>query len=160
MSIVINPDSELGRELAKWDAPRPRTDYPKMLYRAGSLNGKTLCMAPPPSPFGWRDQAEYQAAINQAESFTTSCQLIVQDEGHERIAKGQGWGESPAEALAVAEKEARALGDAAAEANFAARRMSDLAQRELDEANELTHEHIADVGPKTRKRLREQAAEA
>ena len=160
MPIVINPDSELGRELAKWDAPRPRTEYPKMLYRAGTLNGKTLCMAPPPSPFGWRDQAEYQAAINQSESFTSSCQLIVQDEGHERLAKGQGWANSPGEALALAEKDARALGDAAAEANFSARRMSDMAQRELDEVNSLTHEHVADVGRGTKKRLREQAAEA
>ena len=158
MPIVINPDSELGRELAKWDAPRPRTEYPKMLYRAGQLNGKTVCMAPPPSPFGWRDQAEYQAAINQAESFTASCQMIVHDEANHRRAKGQGWCESPGEALQQAEKEARALGDAAAEANFAARRMSDKAQRELDEANSLTHEHVADVGPKTRKQLREQVA--
>lgn len=158
MPIVINPDSELGRELAKWDAPRPRTEYPKMLYRAGTLNGKTLCMAPPPSPFGWRDQAEYQSAINQAEAFTASCQRMVADESAERIAKGQGWANSPGEALAVAEKEARALGDAAAEANYAAKRMSESAQRELDEANSLTHEHVADVGPKTRKQLREQAA--
>jgi len=33
-------------------------------------------------------------------------------------------------------------------------------QRELDEVNELTHEHVADVGRNTKKRLREQAAEA
>ena len=160
MSVVINPESELGKELAKWDAPRVHTEYPKMLYRAGSLNGKTLCMAPPPSPFGWRDQAEYQAAIAQAESFTASCQRIVMDESQERIAKGQGWSDGPAEALAQAEKEARALGDAAAEANFAAQRMSERAQRELDEVNALTHEHVADVGRRTKKHLREQAAEA
>lgn len=157
MSLVINPESELGKEMAKWDARHPLTEYPKMLYRAGDLNGKKLCMAPPPSPFGWRDQAEYQAAINQAESFTSSCQRIVMDESQERLAKGQGWSDGPAEALALAEKEARALGDAAAEANFAARRMSDMAQRELDEVNGLTHEHVADVGRRTKKTLREQA---
>jgi len=160
MPVVINPDSELGRELAKWDAPSPWAAYPKMLYRAGEMNGKRLCMAPPPSPFGWRDQAEYQAAINQAESFTASCQRIVRDESEHRMAKGQGWCESPGEAMEQAEREARALGDAAAEANYAARRMSDKAQRELDEVNELTHEHVADVGRNTKKRLREQAAEA
>lgn len=160
MGLVINPDSELGRELAKWDAPHPLTEYPKMLYRAGELNGKRLCMAPPPSPFGWRDQAEYQAAINQAESFTASCQKRVLDESQERLAKGQGWAETPGEALAVAERDARALGDAAAEANYAAKRMSEAAQRELDEANSLTHAHVADVGPKTRKHLKEQAQEA
>lgn len=158
MPIVINPDSELGRELAKWDAPKVHTEYPKMLYRAGELNGKRLCMAPAPSPFGWRDQAEYQAAITQAESFTASCQRIVHDESQERLALGQGWAHSPGEALAVAEAEARALGDAAAEANFAAKRMSEKAQRELDEANSLTHAHVADVTKRTKKDLREQAA--
>lgn len=160
MALVINPESELGKELAKWEVKRPYQAYPKMLYRAGDLNGKRLCMAPAPSPFGWRDQNEYQAAVNQAEAFTAGCQMIVQDESHERLAKGQGWTDSPAEALAQAEKEARALGDAAAEANFAARRMSDPAQRELAEVNSLTHEHVADVSRRTRKHLREQAAEA
>ena len=33
MPVIVNPDSELARELAKWEIKRPFAAYPRMLYR-------------------------------------------------------------------------------------------------------------------------------
>lgn len=158
MPVVINPESELGKEMAKWEKPYQYRPFPKMLYRAQKRsNGKVMCMAPAPSPFGWRDANEYNAAINEAESFTASCQRIVHDESEMRIAKGQGWCEGPDAAIAQFEREEQALGNAAAETAFAVQGMTDKAKRELREVDGLTHEHVTDVTGKTKKQLREQA---
>lgn len=160
MGVVINPESELGKELAKWDAPKPYMEYPRMLYRAQLFRGKSLCMAPAVVPFGWKDDAEYARAVAEGDAFTKSCQRIVADESAERIAMGQGWARSPQEALALAEREAQEIGNLAAEANASVRRMSAKAQQDFEEVSALTHEHVPDVGRKTRKQLQEQATEA
>lgn len=172
-SIVINPHSALGKELRKWEQHRtelvPRGSnpgnpyvfrpYPRMLYRAQALpNGKTACMMPQPSPYEYQSASEYERACLLKESFDRLCQRIVPDEGAERIAVGQGWSLTAPDALARAEQEARAIGQAAAEAAYAASRMSDKAKAELSAADQTTHEHVTDVvgikkGRRGRKRV-------
>ncbi|HYX82165.1 MAG TPA: hypothetical protein VE714_07220 [Gemmatimonadales bacterium] len=165
MSVVILPESDLGKELAKWDTPRSqggmRPDgyepYPKMLYKAHTRdNGKVQCMEPVPVPSQFLTMEAYQHALAVHETFTRSCQLIVRSEAEHARATREGWRDSPTEAVAHVEALAREIADAAAEANFHAARMSDKAQREFKEANEATHEHVTDVTPRSKKALREQ----
>lgn len=172
MGVVINPQSELGKELQKWEQFPTRSmdgtvipagnpyvfrEYPRMLYKAQTFrNGKTLCFGPPVSPFGWRDGNEYQQAILESEAFTKACQRVVRDESEHAIAKGQGWCVSPAEAVEFAEKREQELAREAAEALHAASKMSEKASAEFDAAYDASDVHIADVaapkkaGPRTK----------
>ena len=167
MPVVINPESEYAKELRKWEQfpekvngtmypagnPYVYRPFPKMLYKAQTWprTGKAACFAPPVSPYGWPNQDQYQQALLEAEHFTTSCQRTVKDEGEYGLARGQGWCESPQDALAHYEAAQKALSDAAAEAAFMAARMSEAAQREFNAAQAATHEHVADVdAPKRR----------
>lgn len=160
--IVINPHSALGKELRRWEQHRtelvPRgtnpgnpyvfRPYPKMLYRAQqSGSGKVYCLMPPPHPYGYDRPELYDRAVMEKEAFDKSCQCIVRDEAEELIKRGQGWAESPAAALELYEREQQAIGNAAAEAAYAAQRMSATAQAEFAAAGEQTHEHVTDVTP-------------
>lgn len=148
MGVQISPDSALGQELSKWEKPYVYREFPKMVYYARKVDGKAICLMPMPSQFGWRDPAEYQMAILQAESITKSNQRIVHDADEEKRAREEGWRETPQAALAHLEAVEQEIGKAAAEANFGARRMSDAAQREHRAATDSTHEHIVDLKPK------------
>lgn len=159
-AVVINPHSAYGKELRKWEQHRtylvpPGTNpgnpyvfrpYPKMLYRAQrKLNGQWRCMEPTPHPYEYPTVDEYQRAVLANESFNRSCYRLVQDESEERLAKGQGWSESPTDAMDLCQKEQDAVGTAAAEAAYAAAHMSEKAQREYDDASRQTSAHVTDV---------------
>jgi len=161
--IVINPYSALGKELRKWEQhktdlvpngtqpgnPYVYRPYPKMLYKAQRQpNGQFACFMEPPAPWQYERPEQYSAAVLLKETFDKTCYTLVHDEGQERIALGQGWAEDQAKAMAVHEARERAMGDAAAEVAFAARTMSEKAQRELGTADDSTHEHVVDVLPK------------
>jgi len=148
MGVQISPDSALGKELEKWERPYQYRPYPRMLYKAQLIDGRQVCMMPAPSQFGWRDQAEYQMAILHAESVTKSNQRIVASEDEEQRAHAEGWRETPQAAIDHLEATERAIGQAAAEANWGARRMSEGAQQEHRAATESTHEHVVDIKPK------------
>lgn len=168
MGIVISPESELGRELARWEQHRTKyvgdeqqpgnpyafRPYPRMVYQARSHpSGQTRCLTPMPQTFDYVTMDQYERALLHAESFNKSCQRIVQSEREYTQARDEGWRDTPAEALQHHEALERAIGDAAAEAAFSAQRMSSKAQRELQAADEATHEHVVDVKP-ARKRGR------
>lgn len=157
MGMEISPESALGQEMAKWDKPYVYREYPKMVYYARTVDGKAICLMPTPSMFGWRDAAEYQMAILQAEAITKSNQRIVQNEDEEQRAREEGWRETPQAALAHHEAVEREIGKAAAEANFGARRMGELAQREHQAATDSTHEHVVDLKPKRKYTRRSKA---
>lgn len=172
MGVIINPESELGKELQKWEQfprhlpdgtiapagnPYAYREYPRMLYKAQMWkNGKALCFAPPVSPFGWRDGNEYQQAQLEAETFTKSCQRIVKTEAEHAIAKGQGWCVSAAEATEQYEREQDAIARQAAEARYVAQGMSSKALAEFEAATDATEQHVVDVpapkkpGPRTK----------
>jgi hypothetical protein len=164
-SIQINPYSELGRELRKWEQfpsaygpagnPYVFRAYPKMLYRAQRRpNGQFACMLPAPTPYDFANAGEYERAVLLKDTFDKSCTCIVGDESEERIRSGQGWSDSIPSALALAEEEQRAIGQAAAEAAYQAQRMSDKAKAEYVNAEAQTAAHVVDVAPVQKKRGR------
>lgn len=159
MGVVLNPESELAKELAKWeqgpDHPvrrRPQP-FPKMLYRAEERSdGRLACLVGEPSPLGWgNDMGAYQQAILEAESFNRRCQMTVQNEAELLMAKGQGWAEHPHDAIELAKARQKEFSDQAANAAWHASRMSELAQREFQAAQDETADHVADIpAPKKR----------
>lgn len=173
MSVIITPDSELGKELRRWEQhntklaldndgvfkpgnPYVFRPYPKMVYKAVKKeNGKVVCMVPLPEPVHFALQNAYLAAVADAEALNARCHKIVESEQQWMVAKGQGWCESPEAAIEQFEREEQALGNAAAEAAFAASRMSDKAQRDFNQVQEMTAEHVPDVTKRTRRDLRE-----
>ncbi len=87
-----------------------------------------------------------------AESFTTSCQMTVNDETELTRALEMGWCHSPTDAMdSFAEKE-KFLSTAAAHRHHEDRNMGDLAKAEAAAADDLTPEHVAEVPRKRVKR--------
>jgi hypothetical protein len=180
MPVVISRDSELGKELAKWDTPRNRfvedssgepvrdsagnrimgmgpigiEPYPKMLYRARTLpNGQGSVGEVPPHPMYALDAADFERKCLFVESFNKSCQIIVRSNEEERRYVAQGWATTQERALEIYEQDQQAISNAAAEAAYTAQRMSAKAQEELAEAGKTTHQHVTDVigVPKSRR---------
>jgi hypothetical protein len=161
--IVWNPASSYVKEMRKWEQfhsewtvkskpgnPYVYRAYPKMLYKAQRQpNGQYACMPPAPHPYAYEKPEQLQQAIVAWESFSRTCWRTVNDESQERLAKGQGWAEDPTAAMELHEKEQQAIGNAAAEAAYAARSMSEKARAELTSVEAATHQHVTDVtGPK------------
>jgi hypothetical protein len=154
MPMIISPDSELGKELAKWDIPKSqggmRCDgyepYPKMLYKADRYPGSGKVMVAHPLA-GTGDAV--------ADAFSARCWRTVKSaEEHESAAR-VGWCDTPAEALAAFEKAARAEADAAANAAYQVKRMSEKSQREFDAAQDAAEFHDPEVkAPKLAPRQR------
>jgi hypothetical protein len=161
MGIVHNPATELAKELRKWEQhhtqyavtedgtsapgnPYTYRAYPKMLYKAQVWgdSGKALVSAPALPAYGWRDQNELSQAELKARAFTTSCRFTVQSEDEHTRARDNGWRDSPQEALEFYDSLQKQIADAAAEANFAASRMSEKAQRDRKGREDATHRHV------------------
>jgi hypothetical protein len=143
MPVVISPDSEMGKELEKWNTPKRlggmRCDgiepYPAMVYRAERYpgTGKVMCMHP-------------LAGTGDAvvDAFSVRCYKEVRTpEAHDQ-ANREGWSDDPLTAIKVFEKAATAEADAAANAAYHAKRMSEKAQREFDAAQETADFHVPD----------------
>ncbi len=142
MPIVRTGNAAWELEEAKWNTPKSqggmRPDgfepFPKMLYQAFKRdNGKVQCMDP------------------YDEDFSRRCYMTVNNEAELARAHGLGWSDTPQDALARFEQQEQELARAAAEAAFAAKRMSEKAQAELKAAEDATADHVADVpAPKRR----------
>lgn len=179
MSITWPIESAYGKEIARWNTPRNRyledsngellkdlngspirgencvgyEEYPRLLYRAQRLpNGQPSVGEIPPHPgYGRVDYQEYEQQIAFVDQFNRGCWREVKSEKEERIAKGQGWCRTTQEALDLYEREQQAIARAAAEAEYAVRRMSPAAQAEWREAQDASSEHVVDVGPPPRR---------
>lgn len=143
MPLVIAPESEMGKELAKWDAPKReggmRCDgyepYPKMLYKAARYPGNGKVMVAHPLA-GTGDAV--------ADAFSASCWLTVYGpEEHERALRA-GWTDTQQEAIEAFERAARAEADAAANAAYHVKRMSERSQAEFDAAQDEAEFHDPD----------------
>lgn len=166
MGVVINPSSEYGKELLKWEQHRtkyvPEQDdngdsvppgnpyvyrhFPLMLYKAQkSATGRVECLRPAPEPYAFERADQLERAILAVETFNRSCQRIVKSEGEEARAKADGWRDSPKAALDHFEALEQDMARAAAEAAYAAKGMTAKAKAELAEADAATHEHVVDV---------------
>lgn len=174
MPVVHNPESGYSKELLRWNLRRDQylelpdgspdyskpgyrpvghEQFPLMLYKAvKNQNGKLVCMESLPSPYGFADAAQYDRACLAAEHFTKQCQKIVRSESEERDAKRQGWKDTPDEALAHAEGLEVDIANAAAEAQYAAQRMSTKARAELEAAEAAAGpNHATDVDESTKR---------
>jgi hypothetical protein len=154
MPIVRTGESEYDKELAKWNTPKRQggygpdgyEEYPKMLYKAFlDANGKAKCMEPPPLVHMYLTMPEFLRAEAIATAFTQKCQMTVRSAHEEDKAKADGWRRTPGEALAHFEALQQEIAQAAAEAQFAAKRMSDKARAEFAEADASTSDHVVDV---------------
>ena len=152
MSEIFNPlATEDLKQQAKWEmfdsritqmagvAPGRRWKfemYPKMMYKAmqepGTGKWKVSMDIPPRYQFQQDDQ--WSRAVQQAEQFGTACQKIVNTETeHEAALKsGEGWQNTPQDALLWREKLEKAISTAAAERNDEERHMSEKAIAERD----------------------------
>lgn len=163
MPIVRSGETEHGKELAKWDLPKRMggygadgfEPYPRMVYKAHRReNGKVMCL----------DMAalygEDMATVARAEAFNASCHKTVMSEEQYRLAKGQGWSDTPTEALELFERDAQSLATAAAEAAYQVQRMTDKARAEFETADAATEHPLADVPAPKRKPGRPVKAQA
>ena len=146
MAIVITPESELGKEMAKWNVKRPFAPFPRMLYRARRRPDGVVSV-------GESSDAVFGGNPGSAESWTNGCQLTVNDDVELSRAAEQGWRATPAEALAHFESRERGKAEVAALRNFEDRNMSDAAKAEIAAAEAASPEHVAEV-PESRRRRR------
>lgn len=160
MPVVHSPDSELGKELAKWeqhptkftsDENRPGNPYqyrpyPKAIYRAvKDAGGKIVCMPGEPNPALFLDTNAYNFAVRQQQALEQQCfRTVGNDEEWER-AKRDGWRESPTDAIAYFEALERDIANAAAERHFTDQRLSEKARAEAKAADDATAEHVPDI---------------
>lgn len=171
MPIVITPESELGKEMARWNTPRnqivPGTNgeygkknvgyerYPAMLYLARQMrNGQWAVHAPLPNPADYQSDLNgqhYLRAEQAALAFNESTSRIVRDRAEEEQAVKDGWRTSPDAALEYRTTLEEAVAEAAAERAYRDRTMSEAAKAEMAAAEADTHEHVLDVpAPKRR----------
>jgi hypothetical protein len=149
MGVVISEDSELGKELKKWNKEYRYEPYPAMLYKAQpsfASNGKVLVIETAPSRYKFAAGPEGDNAYAAAElavlSFNSSNQLIVRSDSELDAARNDGWRESPTAAMEFHEGLQRDISTAAAEAAHAATRMSGKAQAERKALDAATDKHV------------------
>jgi hypothetical protein len=148
MPIIITPESELGRELAKWEQPdyNPKAHpFPKMLYKARRR------------PDGIPSVAETSDGVlggspGAAEAFTSTCQMTVNDETEMIRAVEMGWRHSPGEAMEHFEEKEKFLSNATAHRHHEDRNMGEAAKKEAAEADAATIEQLPEVPRKPVKR--------
>lgn len=162
MPVVVNHESAMGLELEKWEQHRTKyvsddrapgnpytyRPFPQMLYKAKPWvreQGTVRCQAPVPVSYGWPTPDAYNQAEMETARFNKENLLTVRNEAELAEARKQGWRGSPLEAEQYYEALQQDIAQAAAEANFGVRRMSEQAQAEYAAAGDSTHEHVVDL---------------
>ncbi len=149
MPLVVTPESEWGKELAKWNKPYEFAMFPKMLYKATRREDGIVSVAE-------ADDALFGGQPGAAESFSARCQMTVKDDRELTRFIEMGWRESPGAALEFFEEKALALGASAAHRAHDDRNMGDKAKAEAEAIEASTPEHVAEV-PRKRVRRRKRA---
>lgn len=135
MGLVIAPESELGKELARWERPYRFEKFPQMVYRAIRHEGISVVIG--------------------SEAINRQTQKVVRDEHELQAAHEAGWRDNPQEALEFLK--ARELKDqrGVAERNYADRNMSEAAKAEAAQHDEDTGiDHVPEVKPRKKGRRR------
>ena len=146
MAIILNPDSEISREMQQWNTQKRHggknangfEPFPTMLYKAFARdNGKVMCGDP-------------LAAVGDpvGEAFSRSCQLIVQSEYERDNAVRDGWSLSPDLAMDKYERDMRGIAEVTAQRHYADQGMSELAKIEAKQADDATHEQVPSLPSK------------
>lgn len=129
MAVVITPESELGKEMSRWERPYVYSAFPKMLYMAHRRADGVVSVGEP-----------------NDDSFTRGCQRTVASEQEMQQALEEGWRKTPQEALERHEGKSKAIADAAAHRNYEDRNMSDAAKEEAEELDEEAGmEHVPEI---------------
>ncbi len=145
--IQVDPESNGAKEEAKWEQHftsktvgglRPGNAYvyrpfPKMIYCARqTASGKWSVGETHPSIVGFQDHNNWSRACEAADRFNTTTNKIVNSESEltQALESGEGWRESPEDALAYRASLDREISNAAAERAYDDRRMSEKAQSE------------------------------
>lgn len=143
MGVVITPESELGKELAKWNVRRPFTPFPQMLYMAQKRPDGVMSV-------GEVHDGIFGGQPGSAEAFTSRCQCIVENEQERAVKLEQGWRPTPKEAYARLQAKDDAMSTAAAHRAYEDRNMSDAAKAEIAQAEAESEEQLAEVPEKRR----------
>lgn len=153
MAILISPESAYGQELARWNRPRTQSvdgpngtrvpgerapgfeRFPMLVYTTQQThNGQTRSIMPQPDPRRYPNGEEARFALERDTLMVDDhnrrcCRKVFNDAEYQR-ALAEGYRDSPAEALELAESLAQDVARAAAEAAQAAEKLSPKAQRE------------------------------
>jgi hypothetical protein len=147
LSIIISPESELAKELARWNKPYdihdPANRFPMMLYMARRRPDGVVSVC---------EVEDFPGRPGSAESFNSSCQMIVRSEQERVDALGRGWRETLDEAKARFEIKEQSIAQVAAQRAHEDRNMGELAKAEAKEADAATAEHVPEVPEKPRQR--------
>ncbi len=138
MPVVVNPDSEYGKELAKWNVKRPFAAFPKMLYMAKKRPDGIVSVQE-------TDDRLFGNNPGAADAWTATCQKVVKDEYEMQKALEAGWRKSQAEALEHHEAREKYKGDVAAHRLYEDRNMSEAAKAEAAEVDASTDEHVPEI---------------
>jgi hypothetical protein len=164
------PDqSNYGREMRKWD--RKKRDggmnadgfekFPMMLHCARQSEGGKWVTAKPEPDFDetYRNEAAWDRACKAVMRFNETCQRYVYDQAeYERVrGNGEGWRDTPTEALAYREHLEREVATEAAARAQRDKRMSPAARAEAAEADAETIDHVPVIPEKRRGRPRKVA---
>lgn len=150
------------KEFAKhvpYDPKRNR--YPMMLHKAYKRDdGRIQYGAPEPDPSFFKEANDYWQAVTRVEKIRQSCQRVVHsDAEYEEVrANGEGWRDTPEEAIAFLKGLEDDIAEAAAHRHYDDRRMSEAAQAEAKAADDATDEHLP-VIPEQRRVRRPRKAE-
>lgn len=116
MAVVRSGETEMDREMLKWNKPYKYEPFPRMIYRG----------------------------VLRSDGVHDFEQKIVDSERQFTEALRDGWVESPADAKAVVSAQESAIAEAAAENAHAAQKMSAKARKELALREAATHRHVAE----------------
>lgn len=138
MAMVILPESELGKEYAKWNKPWRYEEFPRLLYKAKKRPDGRVSVAE-------TDDKLFGGNPGAAEQWTRGCYMEVGDEYELQKALELGWRKTQKEALEHFEAKERALGEAAAVRAWEDRNMSEGAKAEAAVVEAETFEHVAEI---------------
>ena len=138
MSIQITAESDLGKELAKWEKPYKFEPFPAMMYKANRRPDGVISV-------GEANDERLGGQPGCAEAFSATCQTTVKDETEMVRALELGWRKSPHDAMEHFEEKERLLSTSAAHRAHDDRNMSPAAKREAAAAEGSTVEHVAEV---------------
>ena len=165
-----SPSTDYGKELAKHEQHHTRftndevppgnpyvyREYPRMVYKAVQhpKTGQMFCMAIDPSPMMFSFPQEYQNACAATAMLNRQCYRVVQDDTEFRIAKNDGWHESPGQALSGHEEDHwKTVVEDTAKRHFSDRRMSPEAQAEAAAVDASTEHQVPDVQVEQSRRI-------
>jgi hypothetical protein len=138
-NVRINPETELGKELAKWNKPYRYEAYPKMLYKAERRpDGVVKCVETEDRFFNDKPGA--------AEAWSTANMKEAKSEDEHMKLLGQGWVEGgPLKAVEAFNARYNATAKEAAHRAHDDRNMSEKAQESIKAAEADSFDHVPEI---------------